>query len=155
MRRRLSKLAIAAVMVTIGLVVAVLGTIAAINTWSDVDNAQADYSEALKRLAMEVEEAGAAFADVSRRAQIERELEAQGIQLVEVDGDARPEFLRYGDQLVELPEPVQIPKPPTFLEQSGGEILVVVSGAVIAGGFGVWAALIGRRPPQDEATEKR
>jgi hypothetical protein len=97
----------------------------------------------------------ASAAAVSRRAQIERELEAQGIQFVEVDGDTGPEFLRYGDQLVELPEPVQFAKPPTFLEESGGEILVAVLGAAIAGGFLVWATLIGRRPPLDDATEER
>jgi hypothetical protein len=105
--------------------------------------------------ARELEEFGATLADASRRAQIERELEAQGIQLVEVDGDPRPEFLRYGDQLVEFPEPVQIPEPSTFLEEAGGEILAAASGAVLAGVFLVWTTLIGRRPQMDEATERR
>jgi hypothetical protein len=134
-----ARLVVAAVMASIGLVVAVLGTVAAINTWIDVVDAQMDFREALRRAERRLEDFGAqSAAAVSRRAQIERELEAQGIQLVEVDGDAGPEFLRYGDQLVELPGPVQIPKPPTFLEQSGGEILVAVLGAAIAGGFAVW-----------------
>jgi hypothetical protein len=156
MRHRLSKLAIAAVMVTIGLVVAVLGAIAAINTWSDVDNSQADYIETLRRAKKVLQglEATSAAA-ASKRAEMERKLEEQGIQFVEIDGDSRPEFLRYGDQLVELPEPLQIPEPPTFLEESGGEILVAVSGAAIAGVFLVWATWIGRRPQLDEATEER
>jgi hypothetical protein len=172
MRRHWLIVALASVIGSLGLVAAVLGTIAAIDTWTDVDNARTDFDDALKRLgteaedrtdfedalrrlATEAEEAGEGLTAISRRDRIVRRLETQGIQLVEVDGDASPEFLRYGDQLVELPEPAQIPKPPTFLEESGGEILVAVVGAAIAGVFLVWATLIGRRPQLDEATDAR
>jgi hypothetical protein len=123
--------AVAVAMASLGVVIAVLGTIAAINTWTDVDKARTDFQEAFKRVAMAAEQGSAALADLSRRVEIERKLEAQGIQLVEVDGDAGPEFLRYGDQLVQFPEPVPIPEPPTFLEESGGQILVAVLGAAI------------------------
>jgi hypothetical protein len=152
----IARLVVVAVMASLGLVVAVLGTVAAIKTWIDVVDAQMDFRETLRRAERRLEDLGAtSAAAVSRRAQIERELEAQGIELVEVDGDAGPEFLKHGDQLVELPEPVQIPEPPTFLEEAGGQILVAVSGALIAGGFLVWATLIGRTPKLDEATERR
>jgi hypothetical protein len=41
--------AVAAVIGSLGLVIAVLGTIAAIDTWTDVDEARADLREAAER----------------------------------------------------------------------------------------------------------
>jgi hypothetical protein len=120
--------ATAAVMGSIGLVVVVLVTIAAIDTWTDVNDARRDFAEAQRHAQRKLEDFGVAAGDAMRRAQIEREIEKQGIQLVE------------------FPEPVEIPEPPTFLEEAGGEILV----AVIAGAFVVSSTLLARGSQLDQ-----
>jgi hypothetical protein len=66
--------AVAVAMASLGVVIAVLGTIAAINTWTDVDKARTDFQEAFKRVAMAAEQGSAALADLSRRVEMSESL---------------------------------------------------------------------------------